>query len=110
MDNHKSELLETLGIIFKFAGTLAGEVVVCSKEVSDCVKNIMAEKPENKSEPSTKTTESIKNQTKKKFAEMEKKKTTAKQAKLKERTEKFKPPAIKTKKSNIKPNAPSAKS
>ena len=60
MDNHKSELLETLGTVSKFAGTLAGKVVVRSREISDCVKNMMTAKLE----PSTKATESIKSQAK----------------------------------------------
>lgn len=85
MDNHKSELLETLETVSKFAGILAGKVVVRSKEISDCVKNMMTAKLEPKPEPSTKATESIKNQAKKKIAEIEKRKTTSKQARLKKK-------------------------
>ena len=45
MDNHKSELLETVETVSKFAGTLAGKVVVRSREISDCAKNMMTAKP-----------------------------------------------------------------
>ena len=136
MDNHKSELLETVETISKFAGTLAGKIVGRSREISDCVKNMMAAKLEPKPEPSTKASESIKSQAKKKIAEMEKEKVTTKQGKLKADTEKSKPssssqscpkpkagekrsiaaksqkhpPAVtKTKKSNVKPDGPTAK-
>ena len=87
MDNYKSEFLETVETVSKFAGTLAGKVVVRSKEISDCVKNMMTAKLEPKPEPSTKATESIKSQAKKKLAEIEKKETTSKQAKLKKKTD-----------------------
>jgi len=93
MDNHKSKLLETVEAVSKFAGTFAGRVVVRSKEIADCVKNLATAKLEPKPEPSTKVTESTKSQAKKKIAEMEKKKATSKQAKLKEKTEKSKPPS-----------------
>ena len=87
MDNHKSELLETVETVSKLAGTLAGRVVVRSKKIYDCVKDLTTAKPE----PSTKVTESIKSQAKKRIAVMEKKKATSKQTKLKEKTEKSKP-------------------
>ena len=136
MDNHKSELLGTVETVSKFAGTLAGKVVVRSKEITDCVKNMMIAKLEPKPEPSTKATESIKSQAKKRLAEMEKEKPAVKQSKLKEKTEKSKhsnasqsclkpkagkktsiaaksqkrqPPVTKKKKSNVKPSGPSAK-
>ena len=105
MDNHKPELLETVETVSKFAGTLAGKVVVRSKEISDCVKNMMTAKLEPKPEPSTKATESIKSQAKKKLAEMEEKKTTAKQGKLKEKTEKPKSPVTRAKKTSAKPKS-----
>ena len=102
MGNHKSGFLETVETVSKFAGTLAGKVVTCSREISDCVKNIMAAKVEPKPESSTKTTESIKSQAKKKLAEMEKQKPAAKQGKLKEKTEKPKPSATRAKKRNTR--------
>jgi hypothetical protein len=68
MDNHKSELLETVETVSKHAGTLAGRVVVRSKKIADCLKNLATAKPE----PSTKATESMKSQAKKKIAETEK--------------------------------------
>ena len=52
MDNHKSEFLETVETVSKFAGTLAGKLVVCSKEICDCAKNMMAAKLEPKPKPS----------------------------------------------------------
>ena len=137
MDNHKSELLETVEAVSKFAGILAGRVVVRSKKIADCVKNLATAKLEPKPEPSTKVTESIKSQAKKRIVEMEKKKATSKQAKLKGKTEKSKPssgsqsclkhkagekktsivaksqkrqpPVTKKKKSNVKLSGPTAK-
>jgi len=136
MNNHKSELLETVETVSKFAGTLAGKVVVRSREISDFVKNIMKAKLEPKPVQSTKATESIKSQAKKKIVEMEKKRTTSNQAKLKEDTEKSEPfsgsqscpkpkagkktsiaaksqkchPTVtKKKKPNVKPGGPTAK-
>ena len=133
INNHKSELLETVETVSKLAGTLAGRVVVRSKKIADCVKDLATAKPE----PSTKVTESIKSQAKKRIAEMEKKKATSKQAKLKGKTKKSKPssdsqsclkpkagektsivaksqkrqpPVTKKKKSNVKPSGPTAKS
>jgi len=88
MNNHKSELLETVETVSEFAGTLAGKVVGRSREISDCVKNMMAAKLEPKPEPSTKATESIKSQTKKELAEMGKEEPAVKQGKLKEKIEK----------------------
>jgi len=86
MNNHKSELLETVETVSEFAGTLAGKIVICSREISDCVKNMMIAKPE----PPTKATESIKNQAKERIAAMVKEETAAKQTKLKKDTEKSK--------------------
>jgi hypothetical protein len=71
----------------KLAGTLAGRVAVHSKQIADCVKNLATAKPE----PSTKVTESIKSQARKRIAETEKKKATSKQARLREKTDKSKP-------------------
>ena len=104
MDNHKSELLGTVKSVSEFAGTLAGKVVVRSREISDCVKNMMTAKPEPKPEPPTKVTESIKSQAQKRIAAMEKKKTAAKQGKLKEKTGKPKPLVARAKKASVKPN------
>ena len=84
MDNHKSELLETVETVSKFAGTLAGRVVVRSKEIADCVKNLATTELDPKPASSTET---IKSQAKKRIAEMEKEKATAKQAKLKKKTD-----------------------
>ena len=103
MDNHKSELLETVETVSKFAGTLAGKVVVRSKEISDCVKNMMTAKLEPKPEPSTKATESIKSQAKKKIAEIEKKETTSKQTKLKKKTDR--PESSRSPQSRSRPEA-----
>ena len=85
MDNHKSELLESMEILSHYVGTLAGKVVICSKEVGDYVKNMIVANPGTEPESSTQRTESVKSRSKKKFAEMEKKKPAAKQNKLKEK-------------------------
>ena len=103
MDNPKSELLGTVETVSKFAGTLAGKVVVRSREISDCVKNMMTAKLEPKPKPSTKATESIKSQAKKKLAELEKEKPAAKQDKLEEKPEKPKPAVTRAKKTSVKP-------
>lgn len=87
MNNHKSELLETVETVSKLAGTLAGKVVVRGKKIADFVKDLATAKPE----PSTKITESIKSQAKKRIAETEKKKAASKQAKLKKKIERLKP-------------------
>ena len=94
MDNYKSELLGTVETVSKFAGTLTGKVVVHSREISDCVKNMMAAKLEPKPKPSTKATESIKSQAKKKLAELEK-----------EKPEKPKPAVTRAKKTSVKPKS-----
>ena len=91
MDNHKSALLETIEHMSKFAGSLTGRVVVCSKEFADCVKNIATAKLEPKPEPYSKTAEATKSQAKKEIAESEKKKATSEQEKMKKKTEKSKP-------------------
>jgi len=136
MDNPKSELLETVEIVSEFAGTLAGKVVVRSREISDCVKNMMTAKLESKPVPSTKATESVNSHAKKKITDIEKKETTSKQAKLKKQTDrpvssrspqsssrpkadlgenavveaqKPKRPVTKTKKSSVKSNKSTAK-
>ena len=83
MDNQKSELLETVETVSEFAGTLAGRVVVRSREIVDCIKNLATATLEPKPEPST---ESTKSQAKKNHAEVEKKKmATSKQARLKKK-------------------------
>lgn len=105
MDKHKSELLGTVETVSKFAGTLAGKVVVRSREISDCVKNMMAAKPEPKPESPAKPTESIKSQAKKKLAEMEKEKPVVKQGKLKEKTGKPKSAVTRAKKTSVKPKS-----
>ena len=131
--NHKSELLEGVEAVCEFVGTLAGKVVVRSKEIADCVKNLATTKLEPKPASST---GSIKSPAKKKLAEMEKEKPTAKQSKLKEKTEKSKhstasqsrpkpkagvktnftvktqkrqPPVTKTKKTNAESNVTTAR-
>jgi len=86
MDNHKSELLETVDTVSKFAGSLAGKVVVYSRGITDCLKDMMAAKPEPKPEPPTKATESTKSAAKEKLAEIEEEKPAAKQPELKEDT------------------------
>ena len=101
-DNHKSEFLETVETLSEFAGILAGKAVACSREISDCVKNMMDAKLELKPESSAKTAESIKSQAKKKLAEMEKKKPATEQDKLKEKTEKTKPSAARAKSKSTK--------
>ena len=88
MDNHKSELLETVDTVSKFAGSLAGKVVVYSRGITDHLKDMMAAKLEPKPEPSTKATKSTKSPAKAKLAEIEEKKPAAKQPELKEDTEK----------------------
>jgi len=37
MDNHKSELLETVETVSKFAGTLAGKVATRIKDEHNCM-------------------------------------------------------------------------
>ena len=133
MDNHKSELLETVETVSKFAGTLAGRIVVRSKEIADCVKDLATTKLEPK--PAS-PAETIKSQAKKKIAEIEKKETPSKQAKLNKKTDrperfrspqsrsrpkaglgenavveaqKPKRPVTKTKKSSVKSNRSTAK-
>ena len=108
MDNHKSELLETVETVSKFAGILAGKVVVRGRKICDCVKNMKAAKLEPKPEPSTKATESIKSQAQKRIPAMEKKKTTVKQGKLKEKTGKPKPLVVRAKKASVKPKSKTA--
>lgn len=103
MDNHKSELLETVELVSKFAGTLAGKAVVYSKDICDCAKNIMAAKPEAKQKPPTVVTESIKGHAEKKLAEIKKKEPAVKQDKVEEKIEKPKPPSNKAKKTSTKP-------
>ena len=103
MDNYKSELLGTVETVSKFAGTLAGKVVVRSREISNCVKNMMTAKPEPKPKPSIKATESIKSQAKKKLAESEKEKPATKQGKLGEKPQKPKPAVTRAKKTSVKP-------
>ena len=109
MDNHKTELLETVETASKFAGTLAGKVMVRSREISDCVKNMMTAKLEPKPELPTKVTESIKSQAKKKLAEMEMEKATTKQGKLKEQTENLKLAVARVKKTSVKPKSKTAR-
>ena len=133
MDNHKSELLETVDTVSKFAGSLVGKVVVYSREITDHLKDMMAAKPE----PSTKATKSTNSPAKEELAEIEEEKPAAKQPELKEDTEKPKPssdsqgcprpkankktsitaksqkhqPAVTRKrKSNVTPSGPTAKS
>ena len=133
MDNHKSELLETVDTVSKFAGSLVGKVVVYSREITDHLKDMMAAKPE----PSTKATKSTNSPAKEELAEIEEEKPAAKLPELKEDTEKPKPssdsqgcprpkankktsitaksqkhqPAVTRKtKSNVTPSGPTAKS
>ncbi|MBA7610345.1 hypothetical protein ES703_17553 [subsurface metagenome] len=117
MDNYKSELLETLETVSKFAGTLAGKVVVRSKEISDCVKNMMTAKLEPKPEASTKATESIKNQAKKKIDMTESSRSPQSCSRPKAglgenavvEAQKPKRPVTKTKKSSVKSSRSTAK-
>jgi hypothetical protein len=98
MDNHKSSLLETMRHVSKIAGTLAGKVVVCGKEIADCVINLAIGEQGQKSEPSSKVTETKNDQEKKKIAKVEKKKTTSKHVEMKGGTVRPKPSSdVKTK-------------
>jgi hypothetical protein len=80
MGNRKSELSETVEAVSKYVGTLAGKVVVSSKEFVDCIKNLATTKPEPKKELSRASVES---QAKEQPAEVKKKKATGKQARPK---------------------------
>ena len=91
MKNDTSEYTGVVKSVSRFAGSLVGTLMVAGKEVADCVKNTMTAKLKSKPVPSTKVTESIKSQAKKRIAEIEKEKATSKQAKLKEKSEKSEP-------------------
>jgi len=80
MANRKLELLVTVETVSKFAGILAGKAVVRSREIGDCVKNMMTAKLEPQPKPSTRATESIKSHARNKPAN--------KQDKLEEKSEK----------------------
>jgi hypothetical protein len=89
MDSHKSKLLETMEHVSKFAGSLTGKVVVCSKEIADYAVNLAIGKPVPK--PSSKAAEATKSQATKEIAEPEEKKATSEQEQLKKKTDKSKP-------------------
>ena len=137
MKNDTSEYTGVVEAVSRFAGGLVGTLVIAGKDVAYFVKNTMTVKLESKPVPSTKVTESIKSQAKKRIAEIEKEKATSKQAELKEKTEKSEPlsdsqsclnpkvseeasvavksqkrqpPVIRKKTSNVKPSGLTAKS
>ena len=94
MDTNKSSILETMEQVSQFAGNLAGNLVVCGKEIADCAVNLAAAKPEPQPKPLSKVAESKKSQAKKKIDEIEKKRATSKRVKFKEKTEKSKPSSV----------------
>jgi len=91
MKNDTSEYTGVVKTVSRFAGGLVGTLVVAGKEIAHYVNNTMTAKLESKSVPSTKVTESIKSEAKKRIAEIEKEEATSNQAKLKEETEKSGP-------------------